>query len=623
MRGSDERKPERHEIISKRPRFDDSQSTSALTVKTKSSKRLCLGLLSRCQGNSVAAKSQTLPNEAGMSAKAFSKMQELRYLELENIQLSGTFEGFPKKLRWMCWYGFQLTSFPSGFPHENLVVLEMSKSNLHQTWEGAKSLQLLKILDLGHSHSLMKTPDFSGLPNLERVILEDCINLVKVHESIGRLHKLVILNLKGCESLRKLPRKIGEIKSLEELTLCGCSKLEFSPISRNSKFLQGLRHNASNRDQFASQAEKPIRRDTLPPKSIYSILWSWMSLWSKSGGSMLELFQITLQSLDISHCNLSDTVIPYDLSVLSSLKYLSLRGNPISTLPESLKSLTMLQSLQLGDCTRLLWIPELPLSLQILNARNCRSLNRVTNLPNFMRSLDLHLENCEKLVEVQGVFKLDPIEDIDGILDLSCLDNLEVRARDVELCNYLISTKSKGPVQGLYEFGIHNIFVPGGKVPTKFNNINTGSSIAFIVPQLPNVKIQGLEICIAYVEYYEECYSKRHFIKVSNKTKGIKWIYGPTIFGIAGPGNPMLWFSHWKFGNQLEVGDQVVVSLSMSCLVREFGVHLVFSEQREEDTVSENAEGRRPPCYPLQHAIGGDLSPYELSSGVYHLSIYS
>lgn len=138
MCGSDESKPDRHESISKRPYSDDSQSTSTLTLKKKSSKRLSLGFFSSCQGNSVSARSQTVQNEAGMSAKAFSKMQELRYLEMENVQLSGTFEGFPKKLRWMCWYGFKLTSFPSGFPRENLVVLEMRNSNLRQTWEGAK-----------------------------------------------------------------------------------------------------------------------------------------------------------------------------------------------------------------------------------------------------------------------------------------------------------------------------------------------------------------------------------------------------------------------------------------------------------------------------------------------------
>ncbi|XP_019230927.1 PREDICTED: disease resistance protein RML1A-like isoform X2 [Nicotiana attenuata] len=623
MRGSDESKPDKHENISKRPHCDDSPNTSTLILKN-SSKRLCLRFFSWHRVNSVTARSQTAPNEAGISAKAFFKMQELRFLELDNVQLSGTYEGFPKKLRWMCWYQFQLTSFPSGFPLENLVVLEMSNSNLHQTWEGAKSLLSLKILDLSHSRCLMKTPDFSGLPSLERVILEHCICLVKVHESIGRLHKLLVLNLKGCKSLRKLPRKIREIKSLEELTLCGCSKLEFSTTMRNQNFLQALPLNVTNRDQLASKGEKPICSDSPPAKSVYSIFWSWMSPWPKSARSMSELFQITLQSLDISHCNLTDTVIPYDLSVLSSLKYLNLRGNSISTLPESLKSLTMLQSLQLADCTKLQWIPKLPLSLQLLNARNCISLNRVTNLPNFMRSLDLHLENCGNLVEVQGVFKLDPIEDIDDIVDLSCLDNLEVRAVDVELCNYLTSTKSKGPVQGLYEFGIHSIFIPGGKVPTKFNNISSGSSLAFSVPQLPNVKIQGLEICIAYAECYDECFNVRHFIKVRNKTKGIKWIYGPTVYGIAAPGNPMLWLSRWKFGDQLQRGDQVVISLSMSCLVREFGAHLVCSEQRQEDTLSENAkEGCRRPCYPLEHAIGGDLSPYELSSGVYHLSIYS
>lgn len=137
MRGSDESKSDKHENMSKRPHCDDSPNTSTLILKN-SSKRLCLRFFSWRQVNSVSARSQTAPNEAGISSKAFFKMQELRFLELDNVQLSGTYEGFPKKLRWMCWYQFQLTSFPSGFPLENLVVLEMSNSNLHQTWEGAK-----------------------------------------------------------------------------------------------------------------------------------------------------------------------------------------------------------------------------------------------------------------------------------------------------------------------------------------------------------------------------------------------------------------------------------------------------------------------------------------------------
>ncbi|KAL7235484.1 hypothetical protein ACSBR1_018891 [Camellia fascicularis] len=86
-------------------------------------------------------------------------------------------------------------------------------------------LRSLKILDLNYSYSLTNSPDFSQLPNLERLILKYCINLVGIHESIGAL---VLLNLEGCKNLRKLPKKVFLVKSLE-LILSGCSMLDGLP----------------------------------------------------------------------------------------------------------------------------------------------------------------------------------------------------------------------------------------------------------------------------------------------------------------------------------------------------------------------------------------------------------
>ncbi|CAL5329903.1 unnamed protein product [Camellia sinensis] len=71
-----------------------------------------------------------------------------------------------------------------------------------------KEPRSLKILDLSYSYSLTNFPDFSPLPNLERLILKYCINLVGIHESIGELGTLVLLNLEGCKNLRKLPKKL-------------------------------------------------------------------------------------------------------------------------------------------------------------------------------------------------------------------------------------------------------------------------------------------------------------------------------------------------------------------------------------------------------------------------------
>ncbi|KAM1427564.1 hypothetical protein FF1_019721 [Malus domestica] len=155
--------------------------------------------------------------------KAFTKMLNLELLLLDNVKLSGSYEDFPKKLIWLSWRGFSLKSIPANFCMENLVVLDLRKSSLQHVWNGTKILTRLKILNLSHSHRT--TSDLSGLPNLEKLILKDCINLVDVDESIGNLGKLVFLNLKDCKSLMKLPKRMNMLRSLEELILTGCPKL--------------------------------------------------------------------------------------------------------------------------------------------------------------------------------------------------------------------------------------------------------------------------------------------------------------------------------------------------------------------------------------------------------------
>lgn len=90
-------------------------------------------------------------------------------------------------------------------------------------------LTSLKILDLSYSYHLASSPDFSQLPNLERLILKHCKNLSEIHKSIGELGRLVLLNLKGCENLRNLPKKVFQLKSLEKLNISGCSRLEGLP----------------------------------------------------------------------------------------------------------------------------------------------------------------------------------------------------------------------------------------------------------------------------------------------------------------------------------------------------------------------------------------------------------
>ena len=83
----------------------------------------------------------------------------------------------------------------------------------------------LKFILLKKFLELIETPDFSEVPILEKLDLEDCTNLCKILTSISFLKRLTRLNLKGCKNLRNLPKKFA-MESLEILIFSGCSKVK-------------------------------------------------------------------------------------------------------------------------------------------------------------------------------------------------------------------------------------------------------------------------------------------------------------------------------------------------------------------------------------------------------------
>ncbi|KAM7481976.1 hypothetical protein LguiB_006559 [Lonicera macranthoides] len=163
-------------------------------------------------------------SDVSFSYDDFSRMDKLRILKLNYTNVSGRGENLPKGLKWLCWHGFCLKSLPSDLPLGNLASLDMSYSNLEHVWAANKVLFSLKILNLSHSQRLIKTPNFRGLPNLERLILKGCVSLVEVSDTIGNLGKLTLLNLENCKSLKKFPN-IGTLNPLETLVLDGCSSI--------------------------------------------------------------------------------------------------------------------------------------------------------------------------------------------------------------------------------------------------------------------------------------------------------------------------------------------------------------------------------------------------------------
>ncbi|CAI9268968.1 unnamed protein product [Lactuca saligna] len=122
-----------------------------------------------------------------LETEALRKMDELKLLQLNCVQMNGSYENFPKQLRWLCMHVFPLDYIPSNLPMKYLVALDMSYSNItsfgvsycdsqpqkRQRLTGScskdkKLLGSLKILNLSFCDMLCSVVGFEDFPALER-----------------------------------------------------------------------------------------------------------------------------------------------------------------------------------------------------------------------------------------------------------------------------------------------------------------------------------------------------------------------------------------------------------------------------------------------------------------------
>jgi len=237
-------------------------------------------------------------------------------------------------------------------------------------------LNNLKVIDLSNSRSFAKTPNFSGLPSLERLILENCASLADIHQSVGELKKLVFLNLKGCWRLKNLPESISELKSLETMNLQSCASLEKLPEKLgNMKVLTDLLlddtgvQNLPSSTGILKKLKKLLVRGRCPGFSLNSACPRLPSnaFHSKELAIKQQPFLppslsglSSLTTLDISNRHLSNNDISINLGSLSSLQDLNLAVNDFSELPAGIGNLAKLEKLDLSWCRNLLFISEIP-----------------------------------------------------------------------------------------------------------------------------------------------------------------------------------------------------------------------------------------------------------------------
>ncbi|XP_059455238.1 disease resistance protein RPV1-like [Corylus avellana] len=182
-----------------------------------------------------------LPNRdpIHLSLKAFKKMKSLKMFINNNACFSGEPNFLSNELRVFDWLTYPGEYFPSNFCGKKLAILRMPFSRLKEL-KGVQNSQNLTILDFNGCEFLKEIHDVSRIPNLQKLDLACCGNLVKIDHSVGFLDKLVCLNLFCCSNLMDFPRSL-KLRSLKSLCLWGCLSLKnFSKIECQMEYLEKI-----------------------------------------------------------------------------------------------------------------------------------------------------------------------------------------------------------------------------------------------------------------------------------------------------------------------------------------------------------------------------------------------
>ncbi|PHT52414.1 hypothetical protein CQW23_06876, partial [Capsicum baccatum] len=378
----------------------------------------------------------TNEKQVNVSHTAFMQMTSLRFLKFRNAYVCQCRDFLPDELRWIDWHGYPSKSLPISFEGERLVSLKLKYSRIIQLGKTTKILGNLKYLNLGHSQKLIRTPDFSGTPNLESLVLEEnlktlpkriqlenleililCSKLKAFPEIEGKMRRLSELylgatalselpasfenlSLSCCKQIESLPSSIFRFKCLKTLDVSGCSKLKNLPDDLG--FLVGLQELHCSHTAIRTISSSIFLLKNLKHLSFRGCngLCSQVSSSSHIQKPMDVTGLSSLIMLDLSDCNISDGGILSDLGFLPSLKELNLDGNNFSNIPAaSISGLTRLKVLALAGCRRLESFPELPPSIEELYADECTSLMSIDQLTKYPMLHSVSLTNCHQPVK--------------------------------------------------------------------------------------------------------------------------------------------------------------------------------------------------------------------------------
>ncbi|KAG5224309.1 TMV resistance protein [Salix suchowensis] len=527
-------------------------------------------------------------------------MRNLQLLQITGAHLTGSYSLLPRELIWLCWLESPLKSLPSDFHLSKLVILDMQESNVQKLWKGTKILNKLKILNLSYSKCLVKTPNFRGLPSLERLILVECTSLVEVHQSIGNLKSLVLLNMKDCNSLKTLPESMGSLNTLQTLNVTECWQLEKLPDSLGGQeSLIELFTNGSAIKQLPTSARYLKKLTNLsfgryknvfyspdpPSKSRFSRFSSWLSPKSCSSSIAMLPASFTsfssLKELDLSYVGLSDAISSIDLGSLSFLEDLNLSGNGFFNLPSGISCFPKLQYFMVERCKNLLSILELPSNILFLSINDCTSIERVSAPLHHERLPFLSVKGCRNLIKIQGM-------EFEGnywsILNLDDCNNLSEKYK-MSLIQY-------------------EICLAGDEIPEWFSHRGEGAALSFHMPSVSvpdSNKLQALLFWVVFASTNEATPQPSDLpfdgccgAILKNKSNGIE-LFGTMTFVTSDRNSSKhSWIqrvSLIKLEESLEGVEELELNVKVSLYndrkwwVEKCGVHLIMEKSKADSDI--------------------------------------
>ncbi|KAL4594401.1 hypothetical protein ACB092_12G017700 [Castanea dentata] len=467
-----------------------------------------------------------VPKNVDWNPEAFSKMGDLKLLKICGVQLMHDVKHLPNSLRVLDWRGYPSKLLLSSFP--------------------SKSFENLKFIKMSKSPKLIEVPDIIEVPHLETLDLEFCVNLSRIHPSIGMHKKLSILNLQGCKKLTSLPSKF-EMECLMCLDLSYCSKIKQIPeFGRNMKCVHLLCLHGTAITKLPMSIEHLTALYWLDlsycknlerlPNTIFNL--KSIECIHLDGCTKLDRLPENLGNVESLEClALNETAIrkvPSSIGLLKNLKYLfvegckglsstssikswyelllsmpksphpidlllsslseclDLSGNDFVCLPESIIQLSKLERMFLNNCTSLQSLPKLPLNIKFVAAEDCISLEMLEDQlkPKDSLELSLCLCNCFKLAEIQSLIDrfISGIEKSLKSLSLSLSPSLSVQKIES------------------YPYKKNEIVIPGSEISEWFSHQGMGAKVNIKQPSHLCNQWMGIAICIVFCMH---CFSSR------------------------------------------------------------------------------------------------------------------